>query len=272
MASHDTHLTTPIYLKTRPDMPRPPDRVAYVLGGNGLFLTRRHPWLGESCVPAQTWPCELERHSPYLIPAFPLIPQYLIERLVGFFDFVGTRYGGEAICLLVWDQTRNRYRALVPSQVATIGLLHSNRTFPVGVEYQSPTCLPHDWSIVGDVHSHVDAPAYTSGVDRDDEAHSSGLHIIVGRIDHEPPQITVTAVVDGYRFELRQSDAIADYQKRRWRVPRSWSDRVRVRVVWRSGGYDAPRQTTIASSTNSQELPRGSSHEQPNGRCGPPTS
>ena len=245
MPPRDHPLTTPIYFKTRADMPRPKDPVAHIMARTGLYLFRRDSWLGESCVPARTWPCELERHAPYFVPAFPLVPQNLIERLVGFFDIIGMRCGGEAIILLIWDLTRRRYRVIVPQQVATVGLSGNGKPFPIGVEYHPPLGLPADWSIVGDVHSHVDSPAYTSAVDRADEAHSPGLHIIVGRIDQEPPEMSVAAVIDGYRFELPWRDAIAGYQQRRWRVPRTWLEQVRSRVdfvargsgpAWKPGG------------------------------------
>jgi hypothetical protein len=239
--AREDSLVTPIHLKTCPDMPSPDDPVHYLLAGNGLWLGRKHPLLGESCVPAPTWPRELARQAPVFIPGFDPIPGRLIEHAVGFMDIVGIKHGAEAIVLLVRDLIRNRYRIVVPQQEATIGLTHSLRAFPVGVEYQTPAGLPPGCVEFGSLHSHVNELAYSSRTDEEDERHRPGLHLIVGRIDHEPPDFRATVVVDGYRFELPMARVIDGYQKRRWRIPRSWMAKVRTRVVIGPRGYVAPQ-------------------------------
>lgn len=272
MQEQAPRLTTPIYLKTTRNMTRPKDNVSYILSRNGLFVARNQSLLGSSCVPARGYPCELERQEPYFLPSFPPIPQRVFERIVGFFDIIAMRWAGEAIAHLAWDRNRSRYRVLVPAQVATLGLTRSNHPYPIGVEYQTPANLAPGCVVLGDVHSHVDGPAYASRTDQDDEAYAPGLHIIVGRLDQEPPEIKVAVVIDGYRFELPWRQAIAGYEKRRWRVPRSWLELARARVISPAWPPACATRITVpdaknqegAQATNGQDTATGSTREEAN--------
>ena len=139
----------------------------------------------------------------------------------------------------IWDRGEQRVRLVVPEQTATIYRAWDGYRSPIGVHYHPPTDLPQDWIPFGDIHSHVNMAAYASGTDKDDETHAAGLHIVVGRIQKEPPEIHVEAVADGTRFALDASDVIEDYEKRQLDVPQEWIDRVRIEESapsWYAGG------------------------------------
>src|SRR5436853_153598 len=121
---------TPIYLKTRDDMPWPEDEVFYVLSGDGLFLCRNHPFF-RSSVPARRWPGELAGHAPALALRYPKLPRRLLEMTVGFFARIGRLHNAEAAVLLAWDRAANRPRLLVPDQTATVGTTWRGETYPI---------------------------------------------------------------------------------------------------------------------------------------------
>ena len=54
--------------------------------------------------------------------------------------------------------------------------------------------MPPNLTLFGDIHSHVDEPAYASGTDKWDERYRAGLHIVVGRLGQEPPELHIEAV------------------------------------------------------------------------------
>jgi hypothetical protein len=219
---------TPVFVKTSADLPWPEDeRIFYILARNGVFLCRNHEFF-RSCVPARRGPSELEEQAVLLIPRFPIIPRELFERAVGFFEQVADLYDAEAAVQLIWDRTAKCVRLVVPEQTATVSRGWNGNRYPIGVHYVPPADLPPDWVPFGDIHSHVDYSAYASGTDVADETHAAGLHVVVGRISQEPPQIHVEAVVDGTRFALESSHVIEDYVGRRLDVPRAWIDRVKV--------------------------------------------
>jgi hypothetical protein len=229
---------TPVLIKTTADPAwQKNERIFYILGRNGLYLCRNHEFF-RSCVPAPRGPSELEEQTTFLVPHFPTIPQALFEQAVGFFDRVRNLHNAEAAVLLVWDRTATRVRLVVPKQTATVSQVWNGTRYPIGLHYVPPTDLPAGWVPFGDIHSHVDYSAYASATDKADETHAAGLHVVVGRISHEPPDIHVEAVVDGTRFELDASLVIEHYRCRRTNVPWEWIERVSVEEIapgWWSG-------------------------------------
>jgi hypothetical protein len=75
----------------------------------------------------------------------------------------------------------------------------------------------------------VNYSAYASSTDVKDEVHTAGLHVVVGRIWDEPPDIHIEAVVDGNRFALDASQVIEGYRRLRMNVPGEWIERVQVK-------------------------------------------
>jgi PRTRC genetic system protein A len=223
----DPGLVTPIYVKTRPDMPWPDDPVFYLLAADGLYLCRNNEFV-RSSVLVSHGPSELADHQSALTLHYPKLPRRLLEKVVGFAARVGQLHGAEAGVLLAWDRGRRRYRLIVPEQAATVSRGWFGDVYPIGLHYEVPAELPPGWVLVGDVHSHVNEGAYSSGTDKADETHRAGLHVVIGRINREPPEFHVEAVVDGTRFRVPESVVFAGYRRRRLRVPQEWLDKVRV--------------------------------------------
>lgn len=199
----------------------------YVLSRDGLFLCRNHEFF-RSCAPARDFPRELESQEPFLFPRYPKLSRAQFERVVGFFARMAELYHSEAAVFLAWDRSAERLELLVPEQVATVGRTWLGGAYPIGLQYSMPTDLPASKFIVGDIHSHVNLAAFSSATDVHDEDYQAGLHIVVGRIQSEPPDVHVEAVVDGQRFVLDPSAVIAGYESRSPDVPQEWLEKVRV--------------------------------------------
>jgi hypothetical protein len=100
------------------------------------------------------------------------------------------------------------------------------------LQYVMPR-LPSHWSWIGDIHSHVTAPAFASHTDQTDESHRPGLHIVVGRLDREPPEFHIEFIVDGTRFPVDDPGLVfAGYRRRQPdSVPACWLDQVIVQYT-----------------------------------------
>ncbi len=251
----DDTLLTPLYVKTRPDFAWPDDAVFYLMTGDGLFLCRNHPFFS-SCVPAKRWPSELAYHDPFLVPRYPKLSRRQIEEVVGFFARVATLHGSEAGVIIAWDRTNECTQLIAPEQVATISRNRWGDTFAIGLDYETPP-LPADWSIIGDIHSHVDMAAYSSHVDQTDEKHRAGLHIVVGRIHREPPDFHIEAVVDGNRFTLEPDQVFDGYRRRRASFDSDWLNKIRVKGF----GSHYQNQTTTHAG-NYVQTPQGETSKQ----------
>ncbi len=230
MNSHNDQLHTPIFVKLAPDMPLPDDvPVFHLLTRDGLFLCRNHPFF-RSSVRVEQFPSELAAHQPFLKMRYPKLPRKLVEQVVGFFAIVGRRHSSEAAVLLAWDKTAETVVPIVPEQVGLVGRGWHGDLFPMELQYEIPP-LPPNLTLIGDMHSHVDGPAYASSMDKADEEFRAGLHIVVGRIRYEPPEFHCEVTVDGVRFAIKDLDTIfSDYQRRREReVPPEWLDKLTVK-------------------------------------------
>jgi len=221
-------LLTPVLIKSDHEMVWPErERLFYLLARDGLYLCRQNEFF-RSCVKASSGPSELEVQKPLFEPRFPKIPVALIEQAVGFFTAIADLHGSEAAALLVWDRSQDQVHLVIPAQTATMGGYGSGYRYPIGIHYDSPSELPEDWVVFGDIHSHVDYAAYASHTDINDELHSAGLHIVVGRIRAEPPDFHVEAVVDGERFVLDPVDIVSGYATRSMTFPEHWLARVEI--------------------------------------------
>ena len=227
---------TPIYLKTDETMAWPEDRTFYVLSRDGLFLCRNHPFFS-SCVPADRWPSELAGQTPFLQFDYPRLPRRLIEQVVGFFDIIGERYASEAAVVLAWNRETQEMEALVPEQTGTVSSGYYGKQYPMDLHYELPS-LPAHLLLIGDIHSHVDGPAYASWTDKADEAYRPGLHLVVGRILDEPPEFYCAVVADGTRFRVKDLGLVLEgyHRRRRDEVPPEWIAKVNVEE-WSSKHY-----------------------------------
>lgn len=231
-------LHTPILHWTDGPMPWRDDLEAfYVLAGNGLYLCRNHEFY-RSCTKARGFPGELEEASPFLEQHLPKVPQALMEQAVGFFSRVADEHGSEAGLFLVWNRATEAVELLVGPQTATVSQAWNGKVHAVGLHYDVPTDLPPELLVFGDVHCHVHGAAYASGTDVHDEVDKPGLHVVVGRITTEPPEVHAEIVVDGTRFRVDPLDVIEGYERRVEDVPQAWLEQVKVEDVadsWSSG-------------------------------------
>ena len=202
-------------------------RLFYILGRDGLYRCRNNEFFA-SCVKTDRGPSGLEEQRSFLRPRFPKIPQTLFEQAVGFFSRVAEVQGSEAAMLLLWDRRERQVRIVVPSQTATVYRCWDGTRSPIGVHYDVPADLPPDWIPFGDIHSHVHYAAYASSTDVADEIHAAGLHVVVGRIHQEPPDLHVEAVVDATRFVLAIDQVVEGYERRAQDVPEEWIERVEI--------------------------------------------
>jgi len=253
-----------LFMKRDGEFEWPADRrMFYLLANSGLYKCRNHEFF-RSCVRATGGPGELDAQEPFMECSFPLIPQVLFEQVVGFFDKIRKLHNSEASVLLAYDRDNESVELVVPDQTATVVRYSDGYQYPIGLFYYPPTDLPPNWIIFGDIHSHVDLAAYSSGTDVEDELHSAGLHVVVGRLSREPMDTHVEAVVDGERFEMRIEDVVEGYEARSSDVPLEWIERVEIEASsswtasssagsWGSGGWAGGFSSADKKSKNEEQ-------------------
>ena len=238
-------LLTPIYVKSDSsgDFPAYDDPVYYVLARDGLFIgrnTANGAARFQSIVPAPRPPAELAAQSPGLVLDYPKLSAGQVARIVGFFGRIALDHRAEALVLLALDDSGEHLDLIVPPQIATVGRTWGGATYAIDVKY---TLMPADGplpTIIGDVHSHVYQSAYASNVDRNDEQHAPGLHLVIGHVHREPPSFHADFVADGTRFRIEPEEVLdlAGYRNRDRDTPPAWIEQVEIVTVgpaWADG-------------------------------------
>lgn len=209
-------LGTPVYLKGENDAAWPKDSMFYLLTRDGLFLCRNHQWF-KSCARIERGPSELGEQKSFVELNYPLIPRALVEKAIGFFHQVYKSQGWEAALLIAWNTQTQQVELFCPDQKAN----------SAHVDYEFDALPPH-LMLIGDLHSHGSWSPHASGTDEGDETHRPGLHIVVGNINREPPDLYCAAVVDGKRFEVTPVlELFEDYIQRDKNFPPEWLAKVK---------------------------------------------
>jgi hypothetical protein len=219
-------LATPVYLKTDVDDPWPEDKMFYLLTADGMFLCRNHAFF-QSCAPAKTGPTHLAKQAAFCKPNYPLIPRVLIERAVGFFHLINEKKHWESALILVWNRETEKVELVC----------HDQKANGAKVEYEIPKLPPHQL-VIGDLHCHMDWSPEPSYMDEHDEMNRPGLHIIVGKMQKEPPEFYACVVADGERFKVtKPKELFEDYIQRNTKdVPADWEAKVKEKK-WEGGDY-----------------------------------
>lgn len=269
----DDRLLTPIYAKQTADEPLPEDRAFHLLSSTGLMFCRNEKFF-RSAVPAQRPPCELAPQKEFLEWLCPPIPQELIERAVGFFDWA-MKQGGESVLLVGWRETTDEIELVCPQQTAYSYRNKRGSVYPETVKYELPFPVPDGLLFVGDVHSHCDMAAYTSAMDREDDAQFNGLHFVVGRLNDEPPEFHLQASIDGVRFNIPRRLAFDGYQVRNHDFPAEWRKQHVVELsghlgppvpdppAWNYSSYSSGSSSSSGSGSYWNSPKNGSSYDPP---------
>ena len=231
MKINNDPMATPVYVKDA-GLKWPSDKMFYLIAQEGVYRCRNHPFF-TSCVPTKDGIKGLESQDDFLDLSYPKLPQALVERAVGFFRLVADKQNSEAAALWVWNKLTEQVELIVPEQTAHNS--SSSKSHPHGypgdVKYEIPALAPHQL-LIGDIHSHVDGAAYSSGMDQGDETHRPGIHIVVGHIFDKNPVFHCEAVTDGKRFGVSDLDCVWEgfQQMDTASVPPEWVERVKLKV------------------------------------------
>lgn len=236
-------MNTPLYIKDREDMPWPKDKFFYIQSKDGLFKCRTHPFY-TSAVKVDSGHPELVAQDEFCEMRYPKVPQKMMEDTVAFFADIARRHDTEAIILIGYNTKTHEVMPVVPVQWSVVWESKFTKGKCWGglnIKYEVPASLPPNVILIGDIHSHVNIGAGHSGVDENDETNRPGVHIIVGRISQEPPDMSADIVVDGTRFDIRDlSMVIEEYEKRSPVCPAEWFDKFSLKVE-KQGQYKPGR-------------------------------
>jgi hypothetical protein len=224
-----TELPFPLVVKNA-DVALPETPVVYVLASNGLFMVRRTD-LFTACVPVSGGVPGLLAQQPFLHHALPRIPRRLLERAVGFFRTVHTRWQGEAILIMFYapasEGRPERFAFVAPPQSIEGRFEKGRFRADLRLDYETCERPGPEFRKLGTFHSHGDAGPAHSAIDLHDELYETGLHLTAGYVDSSRPEFAAALVVNRTRFALPVADVLPTFKNVR-RPPDAWLAKVAV--------------------------------------------
>ena len=168
---------------------------SYIVARDGFFLKKRTA-LFEALVKIKEIP-ELPEMKPSADLIGPRIPYSLIAEALKFFQVVYSKYQGEAMVFLLFEDGAWQ---IVPAKQEVCG---------ANVSYENKLHLENKRP-AGTIHSHCNMSASFSATDDSDDKFFDGIHITLGKIFDDMPDIAASLVVNGCRFEAKPEQIFLD--------------------------------------------------------------
>jgi len=160
------------------------------IGQDGVMLILRRPWLALD-VPLTP---PLDAHLPYGTAGAPaaelrcgVIPRDLLDRAHEHFH---AALPNEAAAFIIWHEPAGYFDIVFPA---------INAATPSKLVYQTPV-LAEGWHLVCDMHSHGTGAAFFSSTDDADDAHTTKIALVMGRLGHPDGPTTAARLCAGGMF------------------------------------------------------------------------
>lgn len=178
------------------ELPEPENGPYYVATRKGYMVMQRSHF-GNTLTPVEA--IDTLPDTPSIIwKDIPKLPAELVSQVWSFFRAVLETKGSEAMVDITWSKETG-YRAFVPPQEASHGGVKAQRNLS---HYKG--------QMVGTIHSHCDFSAFHSGTDRHDADQHNGLHITLGMVNHDQPEIAVMISQNGEKWDPIAPDEAID--------------------------------------------------------------
>ncbi|WP_454883031.1 PRTRC system protein A [Sphingomonas oryzagri] len=172
------------------------------VGRDGVMLILRRPWLALD-IPVTP---PMSAYLPYGSIGEPradlrsgLIPGEHLTRILAHFRAC---LPNEGAAFILWREDTREFAVEFPV---------IDEASPTRLVYRPPVLAP-DWHLVCDVHSHGTGPAFFSATDNADDADTTKIALVFGRLaDPEGPEMASRLCAGGMFLPLPRSPFAGDY-------------------------------------------------------------
>jgi len=129
------------------------------------------------------------------------LPVHIITQAHDFFRRIYNAKNTESSAFITYNDETGDYRLFIPEQYCTHGSV--NHKLEVGA-------IRHGYRAVGTIHSHCNFGAFHSGTDTHDMEGMPGVHITLGHVDQNEPEVAIALSVNKSRFDPVDFDTIVN--------------------------------------------------------------
>lgn len=166
----------------------------YPISKDGMYLYRKL-LIGHGYVPQKTLPKTLKSIGENTKGLFywtaPPVPAEVCASIVSFFRHIFEKQRTEAEVLLLIHKETMEWKVWIPTQEVSYSGVKS---------VYEPADIPKGYVLVGTMHSHCDFGAFHSGTDTNDAREFDGLHITIGKIMEDKPEIAAMVMMNKVQF------------------------------------------------------------------------
>ena len=181
-----------------PDVPNP----YYVYADEGMFLHRRNV-LGRGLVKHSKRPAKLQKvgnwRGSFMYDAEPLTAN-IYAQAVAFFRRNWETHKTESEVIITQHRETKAFKLYVPTQRVSHGGVYS---------IYDPKTIDRAYLVVGTIHSHPGS-AFHSSTDESDARDMDGMHLTVGYLDRDEPEVAAMVALNGTFFHFKNPADLAD--------------------------------------------------------------
>ncbi len=181
----------------------PHDAVPYFIGAKDGWWKNIPTLFGVAQTQMAEGPPQLIEWKPTFLLNEVKLPGWVLLQAHDFFRTIFDKQTTESSVYILYNRVDKEFKLFAPEQY--VGLSSVNHKL-------DREKLPKGFTPVGTIHSHCNFGAFHSGTDTNDMSKMPGLHITIGHVDHDDPEMVFALSMGDQSFDIARDGIIDESQ------------------------------------------------------------
>lgn len=154
---------------------------------------------GIAQVEAEAPPPGLEEWKPTFLLNDIKLPAWVLRQAHDFFRHIWNKFHAESSVYILYNRREKEFKLFAPEQYVSMTSVNHKL---------DRDKLPAGFTPVGTIHSHCNFSAFHSGTDTADMAKMPGLHITIGHVDRDDPEMVFALSIGEQAFNVERASIV----------------------------------------------------------------
>ena len=177
----------------------PHDPVPYFFGAKDGWWKNVPTLFGVAQTQMEDGPPGLLEWKPTFLLNDTKIPAWILSQAHDFFKTIWDKQNTESSVYILYNRSESEFKLFAPEQYVTGASVNHK------LDREE---LPAGFTPVGTIHSHCNFSAFHSGTDTNDMAKLPGLHITIGHVEREEPEMVFALSLGEQSFDVKRAAII----------------------------------------------------------------